>query len=340
MADLETLVRVNYGKEEISPDCREAVLAYLNDFPRSESRKFNFIKGLTKVAHTLFGQEYQLFSLPALAALIDLHEEGIALVEAESKENNSSPEVFVEGEELSHAEFGRRKYFSSSYVHLKGHLANILVEMDRFKLYPTEDSWRKGMEKAYDLAYSAGKKTWKVEVPFSLHHLNLAGKAAYRLYERTGEFDFAEKSYRAMTGRCLVTRQDGERRTSPSNLDALQRKAFVAQSVFRDIRKNREVPLEQLLLWGGRAYHSTRDRLVEGELSPVETANYHFDLGTIASTVMNVSPNFRLPQRAVWHYQDVLNYIQKNNLTTQLSHLVSAAQNTLQYIQGDLYETE
>lgn len=335
MTDLETLVRVNYGTEDIPPDCREAVLAYLNDFQRSESRKFNFIKGLTKVGHTLFKQEHQLFSLSALAALMDLHEEGIALMEAELKAIR-----FVEGEELSHAEFGRRKYISSSYVHLKGHLANILTEMDRFNLYPTEDSWRKGMEKAYDLAYSAGKKTFRTEVPFSLDQLNLAGKAAYRLYEETGDFDFAEKSYRAMTGRCLVTRQDGERRTSPSNLNALQRKAFVAQSVFRDIRKNREVPLEQLLLWGGRAYHSTHDRLVEGELSPVETANYHFDLAMIASTVMRVSPNFRLPQRAECHYQDVLNYIRKNDLATQLPHLVRSAQTNLQYILGDLYETE
>ena len=333
MTDLETLVRANYGTEEIPADCREAVLAYLNNFPKKESRRFAFVKGLTKMAHTLFEQDYQSFSLPALAALIDLHEEGIAMAK-----EVLDVIIPVEGEELSHAEFGRRKYFRSSYTHLKSHLAAILIGMDRLNLYPDVNTWRQGMEKAHDLAYSSGKESWRCEVPVSVYSLHNAGMAAYRLYEETGVLDFVEKSYRTLAGLCIITGQDGETKNYLSYNEALQKKAFVAQSTFRDIRKDRGVSPEQLLLWGGRAYHSTRDRLLEGELSPVEKANYYFDLGAIVSTIMGVSPDFRLPQRAVWHFQDFLGYATRNELTGELSHLVSAAQNTLQYIQGDLYE--
>ncbi len=335
MTNLEILVRANYGSGEISVDCREAVLAYLNRFPRSESRKLDFVKGLTNVGHSLFEQDYQSFSSSALAALIDLHEEGIAAAEVLLKEEGR-----VERKAVSADAFGRHTYLLSSSAHLKGHLADILMTMDFHNLFSDVNTWQQNIQKAYSLAYSAGRQFWQSDVTFSFHQLNIAAKAAYRLYEETGNIDFAEKSYHAMAGRCVVTDHDAESRKSSLNLEALQRKAFVAQSVFRNIRKNRDIPKDQLLLWGGRAYHSTRDRLLEGELLPIDRANYHYDLAAVMSTLAGVASSPHLAQRAVWYYEDFLDYVSKNNLASDVPHLVNAAQRGLQYILSDYYDSE
>ena len=336
MADLETLVRANYGTEEISADCREAVLEYLENFPKNEPRKLNFIKGLTKIGKELFEQNPVSFPRSALPALIDLHEEGIATAEELLRSK-----TIVDRSEVSADEYGGQQYLLMSYIHLKSHLADILIEMDHQRLYPTADLLKLGLQKAYELAVGVAKMSWQSEVSHSRTSFTHAARATFRLYEETNNLASAENAYHAIVGAVLLS--EGEANANNDNkeyLKSLKRKAFIAQSVFRSIRKDKEIQPQQVLLWGGRAYHSTRNQLLEGELLPLERANYLYDLGGITSNLLFMVDSPRLPQRVVWHCYDFQDYVRQNNLGDELKHLVTAAESTLQYILGDLYETE
>ncbi len=332
MNDLEKLVKKYYGQKNLPPECREAVLEYLNDSlndsRRREQHNFAFIKELTKAAKTMFVQDHRIFSYPALMKLVELHEEGIAIADAFLKNKK-----IISGEAVTEISPNsllgdEEKYFLHSFLHLKSHLADILNSMGFHGLYPDDNSWRQGMEKANNLAYSTGRQTWRYDPLFSYCALQTAEHSAFPLYERTKDLSFAEKAYFSLAGMCIVIERNASKIRETDYPRLLKRKAFVAHRVFRNLRADRQSPAEPLLQWGGRAYHSIRRHLLEGQLLPIERANSLYDLGAITSLLAKVDSLPRLAQRAFWHYEDFLAYAERNDLNYKLAQLVTIAQET------------
>ncbi|MBI4151943.1 hypothetical protein HY496_03145 [Candidatus Woesearchaeota archaeon] len=309
--ELERLISLNYDREVISPECREAVISLLLSPPEREY-SLNFIKGLTKVGHRMFLQD--CLSLPprALSTLVTFHERGIALADALHAKGSNDLE-----------------YIRTCQSHLKSHLAHLLLDLDILDLFKDDSSRRQALGQAYELAYSAAAQTWSSGTLYSLMNLQYASQAALRLWNLDGHStDSAEKIYRSLAGQLVLSRKFSLAEVYPQkHQKTLQRKAFIAREMARFLKPS--VSSEQdIVLWGYRAYASVKDVLRECELNHYERANHLFDLTLVTEHLAKTKTDHQIPfgilRRS--YREDFLEYVSQHQLRDELKDTVAIAE--------------
>ncbi|MBI2102386.1 hypothetical protein HYT55_00985 [Candidatus Woesearchaeota archaeon] len=282
LSDLEQMLRRNYDRKQIDPQCRDKVLRHLRQRSSVADQDVEHVKLFTKVAKSAYLENQTDFDWHLVERLLGYHLEGI---------------------ELGRVIFERTKDERTHrlYIHLAHHAVELIDQANFRNRRIPPNSKQKWLQEGLNLADLVA-----VEGEPSIARVTKGRGAelAFSLYFETGELSYAERGYQKFEELCIPGAE-----TSETEAIIFQKRSLHVAKVLNRLVTGGRKNSTDLYRWAMRSYETSDPNL------PCQSHQFVFrlyDHARAAEEIARFNNDRAWKGRALVCYKEFLEYEQEH----------------------------